>query len=191
MNKIIYTASESFIQAEIENVSEFSSFEPDATTVKPLINFPVMELTIHRKPDDIFKAGIWTLVSKKFIDLLHSIGAESSIQAFPAEVKTMRGESYGNFFVLHVIRKIECFDVNESKFNLMHGLYFHVEDLKIIPDQIGETDYIFKIDKLVNNVIVLNQSALEAFQSSDLRGIEYYSFDEWNKSVLSYHKPSV
>jgi hypothetical protein len=190
MNKIIYTAADSYIQAEMDNANELSSFETAAVSVQPLSDFPVMKVTLYRKPDDIFKAGMWTVVSKKFIELLYSLGASDCIQAFKAEVKSKSGRSYGDFFVLHVIRKVECFDINKSKFKLKQGFYFEVENLQILPEQVGTKDYIFKIDKLVNNPIVLNDSAFQVFQSSDLHGVEYYSFDEWNKSYLSYHKTS-
>jgi len=185
MCKIIHVLTDSYIHAEIENFDEFTAFGRNVALTLPIdSSFPEMKIQAYAVPDDIFKTGVWTLISENILRVLYSLGAKSYIQIFRADVKLKSGCSAGNYYVLHVLKQVDCFDEINSKFEKKNELYCNVKKLEIIHNNVCDEDCIFRISNFPNSPFILNSRAAKEFKNSDLKGIEYFSIEEWNQSEL-------
>lgn len=183
MSKILYVSAKYYVNAEILNYDEIVPFETDIGRGLPIDGLPAVEVLALKKPHDIFSCGLWTFVSDTFINTLIELGASDCFQNFKATVKLRNGKIYGCYYVLNVIRKADCFDTVNSIFSQRNGVFYQAKKLEILEGNVNNNDYIFRIAKYTSNILILNQSAVNKFEASRLRGPQLYTFEEWNNSI--------
>ena len=182
MLKLLDVKIDDYVDAELVNSDEFKPFGKHVAAGKPIVSheFPLMIILIQNEPKDIFKSGIWTIVSAKFIETLHKLKAGDCFQYFDTDVRFKNGNSAGKYYFLHIVRRIDCFDEAKSSYEMKNGWYFNVKKLEIIHESVSDEDLVFRVDNLGRALLILNSLSLEFFQRSDLKGIDYFSLDEWN-----------
>jgi hypothetical protein len=184
MSKIIRIDADSYISAEIENYELFHSFEGAVAIGTPLDYLPDITVIVQRKPDDIFKVGCWTFISKKLAGIFIDLGAcDECIQIFKASVKKKNGKEFGEYVFLHVIKKVNCLDTSKTISLMRKGFYMDVTKLEILEERVASSDFIFRIEKLAMAVVVLNSETVKKLEMSNLRGLRYFTFGEFNNSV--------
>ena len=109
---IIFEAdSTTYCESDLLNFDEFEPFSKIYTMGEFIkAEFPVMQLRRSRMPHDIFTYGPWLLVSKAFIKALNECGARECFQAFKADIILKKGKVTDSYFVLHLLRRVDCLD---------------------------------------------------------------------------------
>lgn len=186
MIKVVYFEPDWYIDANIVNFDDFKKYGKPLASGEPFdSSFPQMDLFIRGKPGDIFKSGIWTIVSKKFVELLRQLGCDEYFQSFPVNVSNPKVRRvFDGYSIIHVTHQVDCFDESNSRFEIKNGHYAStsVKRLFIDESKVSDNDLLFRIKNYPKMLIILNSITAPKFEEAKLKGVQLYSFTEWNQS---------
>jgi len=150
---------------------------------------PVFQLRILGKgvPPDILQFGVLTVVSLKFVSILKELHAEHCVQLFPVDVYLKQGKWEEQHYVMTVTNKLDCIDLEKSKYEVIADLYKDICPLVLDETKITENDCVFVLSSAIYSSIFMNDRAKEYFKKAKLKKVSFYEIDEWNSSILNPH----
>ena len=124
-------------------------------------------------------------MSENFIKVIRELDGLDCIQLIPVDVFQKQGKWNEQYFVLHVVNKLDCIDTEKSEYEIRRGFYCDICPLILKEDSVKDTDYIFVLDKAIYGSIFVNEAAQRLLKKSKLRKVEFIEIDERNKSVMN------
>lgn len=127
-----------------------------------------LEFTTNAKASDAmvdFSRGNVTLMSKKFVQLLHNAGVDN-LQVFPAIVKSEEdGTVWDNYFAVNVLGIISCANLSKSTYSeIMHG-HYSFDELAIDTEK-TKNALLFRLQEH-SPTIIIHQSVGRYIKSQD------------------------